>query len=167
MQARHTERLRLEPVGPELADDLFRLHQDPGIARWYGAWTAEDARRTATEMGRAWSSEGVHKWLAYDRTDGVPIGRGGLSRTHDGQLELGWAVRESLWGRGYATEIGRAGLEFAFGELAASQVISFTEVHNRRSRAVMEGLGFRYDREISHLGEPFALYVLEKPCVNA
>ncbi|MEW2500839.1 GNAT family N-acetyltransferase [Amycolatopsis sp. NPDC047767] len=115
MQARYTGRLRLEAVGPELADDLFRLHQDPGIARWYGAWTAEDALRTATEMGRSWHSDGAHKWLAYDRADGVLIGRGGLSRTRDGQWELGWAVRESLWGRGYATEIGRAGLEFAWG----------------------------------------------------
>ncbi|MFF4597660.1 GNAT family N-acetyltransferase [Amycolatopsis sp. CA-161197] len=163
MQARYTGRLRLEAVGPELADDLFRLHQDPGIARWYGAWTAEDALRTATEMGRSWHSDGAHKWLAYDRADGVLIGRGGLSRTRDGQWELGWAVRESLWGRGYATEIGRAGLEFAWGELAASRVISFTEVHNGRSRAVMERLGFRYDRDISHRGEPFVLYVLDKP----
>lgn len=44
------------------------------------------------------------------------MGRGGLSPADvDGErrLEVGWAVRQALWGRGYATEIGRAGLAFA------------------------------------------------------
>lgn len=159
MPVRYTERLRLVPIGPELADDLFLLHQDPGIARWYGPWTAADARERAAAMGRAWRSGGVHKWLAYDRTTAALVGRGGLSSTADRRLELGWAVRETLWGQGYATEIGRAGLELAFGELRAEEVISFTETHNHRSRAVMERLGFRYDRDITHRGEPFVLYV--------
>lgn len=41
----------------------------------------------------------------------------------------------------YATEIGRAGLALAFDELGADEVVAFTEVHNRASRAVMVRLG--------------------------
>ncbi|MET7996766.1 GNAT family N-acetyltransferase [Amycolatopsis sp. NPDC005232] len=140
-QPHYTERLSLIPIGPELADELFRLHQDPGITHWYGPWTVDDACERVAAMGRAWQVDGVHKWLAYDRATDTLVGRGGLSYTAEHRLEIGWAVRESLWGRGYATEIGRAGLDFAFGELGASEVISFTETHNRRSRAVMERLG--------------------------
>ncbi|MFI5610052.1 GNAT family N-acetyltransferase [Amycolatopsis sp. NPDC051903] len=158
-EPRFTERLRLVPIGPALTDELFHLHQDPGIARWYDTWTADDAREQAAAMGGAWRTDGVHKWLAYDRTTATLIGRGGLSYTADRRLEIGWAVRESLWGQGYATEIGRAGLDFAFGDLGASEVISFTETHNHRSRTVMERLGLRYDRDITHRGEPFVLYV--------
>lgn len=120
-------------------------------------------------MGRAWQTDGVHKWIAYDRVDGELIGRGGLSYTEvDGarRLEIGWAVRERFWGQGYASEIGRAGLALAFGELEATEVVSFTETHNTRSRAVMERLGFHYEREIRHYGEPFALYALRHPSVE-
>jgi putative restriction endonuclease len=46
-------------------------------------------------------------------------------------------------GRGYATEIGRFGLDHAFSVLGVEEVVSFTEVHNLRSRAVMERLGMR------------------------
>ena len=43
-----TERLRLDPIGPGKADDLLRLHRDPGIAQWYGGpWTPQDARTAA------------------------------------------------------------------------------------------------------------------------
>jgi RimJ/RimL family protein N-acetyltransferase len=36
---------------------------------------------------------------------------------HANWLEIGWALRRQFWGRGYAAEIGRAGLAFAFGVL--------------------------------------------------
>ncbi|GAB3826716.1 GNAT family N-acetyltransferase [Kribbella italica] len=97
---------------------------------------------------------------------GALVGRGGLSRLAADsvvteqiaalvglewaadRLELGWALVESARGRGYATEIGAAGLEFAFGTLGAQAVIAFTEQHNRASRAVMERMGMQYAGEI-------------------
>jgi [ribosomal protein S5]-alanine N-acetyltransferase len=161
--ARVTARLRLEPIGLQHADDLFRLHQDPGIAQWYGVWTQEQARRTAASMAQSWLYDGVNKWIAYERATGELTGRGGLSYAEvDGahRLEIGWAVRERFWGQGYASEIGRAGLGLAFDELNATELAAFTETHNERSRAVMERLGFRYEREIRHRGAPFVLYLL-------
>jgi RimJ/RimL family protein N-acetyltransferase len=166
-RTRVTERLRLEPVGPDRAEDLWLLHQDAGIARWYdGTLTRQEAAERAEGMGRGWEADGVHKWLAYDRESGAVVGRGGLSyKQVDGarRLEVGWAVVEELWGRGYASEIGRASLAFAFDELGADEVVSFTETHNLRSRAVMERLGFGRPRPIRHRGEPFVLYVLHRP----
>lgn len=171
VRTRLTERLRLEPIGLEHAEDLWRLHRDDAVAAWHGgAWTVDAARRTAASMGEAWETAGVGKWIAYDRATGELTGRGGLSRW-EGRLEVGWTVRADLWGRGYATEIGRAGLAFAFEELGAEEVVAFTERHNRRSRAVMERLGMRHvggfagrglveGRDGVHDGAPFALYAL-------
>ncbi|GAA5031453.1 GNAT family N-acetyltransferase [Actinopolymorpha pittospori] len=174
---RLTQRLRLEPVGPEDADDLWTLHQDPAVAEWYaGTWSLETARATVTDWAAAWERDGVHKWVAYDRGTGELVGRGGLSRGNvDGAvaLELGWTLRQHRWGAGYATEIGRAGLDFAFDDLGAREVVSFTERHNTRSRAVMERLGMRFVREFTHPGlvegldgvqpdAPFALYAMRR-----
>ncbi|MFD2474420.1 GNAT family N-acetyltransferase [Amycolatopsis silviterrae] len=157
-----TERLRLSPIGPHLTDALYRLHLDPGIARWYGEWTRAEAEARAAEIGRSWQRDGVGKWLAHHRQSGELLGRGGLSyQDVDGarRLEIGWAVREAHWGSGYATEIGLAGLALA-RELGAKEVVAFTEVHNVRSRAVMERLDFTYCHDFLHRGEPFALYAI-------
>ncbi|HVX30827.1 MAG TPA: GNAT family N-acetyltransferase [Nitrolancea sp.] len=167
-RVRLTARLRLEPIGAEHAEDLLRLYQDPAVAEWFGVWTREMIEREAARMARGWEVDGVHKWMAYDRTTGMLIGRGGLSRARiEGQerLEIGWAVRGQFWGQGFATEIGRAGLTFAFDELAADEVVSFTEPHNARSRAVMDRLGFGYRHEFvrEETGETFALYSLSRP----
>lgn len=161
-----TERLRLEPVGRAHVDDLWRLHQDEGVAAYYeGAWTHEDAARYAAKCEDSWSSDGVSKWIAYDRADNALAGRGGLSYALvDGEirLEVEWTLLEACWGQGLATEIGRAGLEFAFDELEAHEVVAYTETHNLKSRAVMERLGMGDSREITHLDAPFVLYTLRR-----
>jgi RimJ/RimL family protein N-acetyltransferase len=71
---------------------------------------------------------------------------------HANWLEIGWALRREFWGRGYASEIGRAGLEFAFDVLGAQAVVSCTVRHNARSRAVMKRIGMRYAGEIRSRG---------------
>ncbi|GAA0574289.1 hypothetical protein GCM10009534_05220 [Kribbella sandramycini] len=195
VRTRMTERLRLEPVtgpGPVLTGhgpDLVRLFADPWVAQWYGGvWSTEVAEERAAEMGVAWERDGVSKWIAYERSTGLLAGRGGLSRLPAGstvttavealagpewgvdRLELGWALVESARGRGLATELGRAGLEFAFETLGARSVIAFTERHNQASRAVMERLGMASAGEITAEGwiagvlgvqpeAPFAVYV--------
>jgi RimJ/RimL family protein N-acetyltransferase len=60
-------------------------------------------------------------------------------------VEVGWRLAFKHWGHGYATEAARLSLGYAFGPLALSEVVSFTSVMNRRSRAVMERLGMRRD----------------------
>lgn len=86
-------------------------------------------------------------------------------------LEVGWTLRSAYLGRGLATEIGWAGLRFAFGELAVAEVVAFSAVHHQRSRAVMHRLQMTYQGEFPHRGvneasgrveeaAPFALYAI-------
>lgn len=57
-----TSRLRLKPAQPVDADDLWRVHNDPGVARWNaGTWSDAAARARAAEWARAWRVDGAHK----------------------------------------------------------------------------------------------------------
>jgi RimJ/RimL family protein N-acetyltransferase len=167
-----TERLILEPIGPEHVDELWLLHQDPVVAAWYGGtWSRAEATAFAARCAQAWATEGVSKWIARDRGSGRMVGRGGLSRMArnavetppiealladtawaQDRLELGWALLSTSQGRGLATEIGREGLRFAFEVLGAGVVISYTERHNLASRRVMGRLGLHLRGEIQGVG---------------
>lgn len=168
-----TERLRLEPIRASDGGSLFELHQDPGIAAWYGGrWSRRQADQFAVDSAERWHRDGAGKWLAYRRTDGRLVGRGGLSCVDllgAPRLEVGWALRQDLWGQGFATEMGRAALDLAFHDLGAAEVVAFTEVHNVGSRRVMERLGMSFWRVVHrpglvagssgvHARAPFALY---------
>lgn len=178
-------RLRLEPIGPAHARDLWAVQSDDAVWPWYGTEkpTLAQASASASEMGESWRLHGVHKWMAYDRVTGEVVGRGGLSRTpvdddwgqlyrvlpdepwvravhvsrrpflaHESWVEIGWALRGACWGRGFASELGRAALAYAFDTLGARAVVSCTIRHNTRSRAVMERIGMRYAGEIRSRG---------------
>lgn len=166
-----TERLRLVPIGARHASELWEIHRDEGVARWF-PMSREQALRFAERMEQGWRDHGIGKWLAYEETTGALVGRGGLSlAVVEGaeRVEIGWALRQSVWGRGYATEIGRVGLDHAFYIVGVEEVVSFTEVHNARSRRVMERLRMRHVGQILrpgliarktgiHEDAPFALY---------
>lgn len=192
---RFTDRLRLEPVGPGHAHDLWVVHNDVEVVPWYDGWkpSLEEAQRRADLMDYSWRELGVHKWMAYDRENGELLGRGGLSRTpadhdwgracaflppepwarevqrgsrgvlvHANWLEIGWALRGQFWGRGYASEIGRAGLDFAFDVLGMQAVVSCAARRNTRSRAVMERIGMPYAGILADLdgGDDLVVHVL-------
>ncbi|MCU1403801.1 MAG: anhydro-N-acetylmuramic acid kinase [Glaciihabitans sp.] len=60
-------------------------------------------------------------------------------------VEVGWRLARPAWGNGYATEAARAVVAYGFDTLELPEIVSFTTVDNRRSRAVMERLGMRTD----------------------
>ena len=172
-----THRLVLTPIGLEDVDELWSLYDDPRVAHWTGPWTSDGVEAWARDMAARWDRDRVGKWLAHGRADGALVGRGGLSRTVLGGetvLEVGWVVRDALTGRGYATEIGRAALEWAATFFPGLPVVAFTEVHNRASLAVMRRLGLRESGVIHREGlvagraglhpqAPFALYRSPSP----
>jgi RimJ/RimL family protein N-acetyltransferase len=59
--------------------------------------------------------------------------------------EIGWRLKPSAWGQGFATEAARALAECAFRVLALSELVSFAAAGNAPSRAVMRRLGMRHD----------------------
>jgi RimJ/RimL family protein N-acetyltransferase len=60
-------------------------------------------------------------------------------------VEIGWRIAAEHWGHGYATEAAQAVLRFGFWQLVLPEIVSFTTLHNERSRRVMEKLGMLRD----------------------
>ena len=85
-------------------------------------------------------------------------------------VEIGWRLAREHWGRGYATEAARLALAYGFDDAGLDEIVSFTVPANRRSVAVMERLGMRYDGEFEHRRLPeghrlrtHVLYRLARP----
>jgi len=61
-------------------------------------------------------------------------------------VELGYRLRKSAWGKGYATEGSRALIAKGFADQGARRVFAFTMVVNAASRRVMEKVGLKFVR---------------------
>ena len=77
--------------------------------------------------------------------------------------EVGWVLDQSWWGRGLATEGGQASVDVWRDHLPDEpRLYSFTLPRNRRSRAVMERLGFTRRGEAHWHGDDTVWYVLDR-----
>lgn len=132
--------------------DSWRLH---GVHKWiaYDRLSGEVVGRgglSRTPVDDDWAQ--IYAFLPAEPWVRVAHEIGRPFVAHANWLEIGWAVRGGFQRRGYAAEIGHAGLAFAFGVLGVQAVVSCTVRHNVRSRAVMERLGMRYAGEIRSRG---------------
>lgn len=64
--------------------------------------------------------------------------------------DIGWRLKPSAWGHGYATEGAKRCLKHAFDDLSLSKVIAVCTIGNRNSEGVMKKLGMEYLGQFSH-----------------
>ena len=70
------------------------------------------------------------------------VGSAGMGRDDDGRFELGYWIARPHWGRGYATEAGRAVIEVA-RMLGHRRLVAGHFTDNPASGRVLRKLGFR------------------------
>ncbi len=142
-----TERLRLRPFEDRDADDLYALHSNARVLRFWDSppWTDPARSERFFAASRQMAEEGSGARVAVDRlSDGSFVGWCGLSRWNPDfrSASLGYCYGESAWGHGYATEVAGALLEWAFGTLDLNRVQAEADTRNVASARVLEKLGF-------------------------
>ncbi|RKT19632.1 RimJ/RimL family protein N-acetyltransferase [Streptomyces sp. 1114.5] len=154
-----TGRLVLRPFADTEADvdGLFALDSDPEVMRFIngGKPTTREAirARTLPRLLHDHPSIGTRGfWAAEEKATGTFLGWFELRPlTEDGPLEveLGYRLNRSAWGRGYATEGARALIDKAFTDLGVQRVTANTMAVNTRSRRVMEKSGLSFLRSFT------------------
>jgi RimJ/RimL family protein N-acetyltransferase len=161
-----TPQLRGLPLSERDFDDLHTLHQDPKVLDPFGAGrsTLEETHEFLDRKLAHWHAHGFGIWMFRDPA-GEFVGRCGIHRwtlEGRGEVELGYIVRSEYWSQGYATEMGTAVVEHAFGALGLPDLVGFTKPENRPSRRVLEKLGFTYERTFVTDSEESVLYRRER-----
>ncbi len=148
-----TERLLLRQWRDEDAEPLAAIYAQSEFLEHMPALDRDETRAQVERFRRQWEEEGFSHWAAEDRETGQLAGRIGLLRHRDwppggDPVEVGWTLDRAFWGRGLATEGGRAALELWHGQLPGDDpLISITTPANVRSLAVMERLGLGFAGE--------------------
>lgn len=138
----HLRRWRADDIAPFAA-----MNADPRVMEHFPAAQGRDESEATVARIRARMDErGWGLWAAELHRTGDFIGFVGLGVPSSELpcspcVEVGWRLAFAHWGRGYATEGAKAALGIAFAQLGLDEVVSFTAVGNRRSRAVMDRLG--------------------------
>ncbi|WP_298723830.1 GNAT family N-acetyltransferase [uncultured Ferrovibrio sp.] len=129
------------------ADDTVMRHMLPGRGLERKA-AAERAKSNIHNFNDHWDRRGYGVWAVTDRATGRLLGQCGLRWIPEAeQTELLYLLTKTVWGRGLATEAGRAALDFAFGSAGLNALIALTAPENKASQRVLGKLGFDYTGE--------------------
>jgi RimJ/RimL family protein N-acetyltransferase len=146
-----TERLVLR--APEQADfdaGWAEFHGDAECMKHLGGLMPRSvAWRMLAQCVGMWSLRGFGPFSAIDKVSGRWLGRVGPWEPEGWpEREVGWMLRRSAWGQGYATEAARACLAFVFGELGWPRVGHMIHPENMDSKAVAKRIGSALVREV-------------------
>jgi ribosomal-protein-alanine N-acetyltransferase len=159
-----TPRLQLRAFTPTDLDALYELDRDPAVMRLINGGTPStygEIRDSFLPQILAYQEKYDHFgfWAVCDRTENAFIGWLVIRPASDfkwaedcglaieGEVEIGWRLVRSQWGKGYATEGARVLVEKGFRDWGVETFVAWTLAINQPSRRVMEKLGMTPERE--------------------
>lgn len=144
-----TERLRLRQWRDEDREPFAELNADPRVMAFFpSVLSRADSDALLDRCKSLITEQGWGFWAVEKRDNGEFIGFVGLNRPaydlpFSPCVEIGWRLGYEYWGKGYATEAAQSALQAGFERLGFPEIVSYTPVNNKRSRAVMERLNMR------------------------
>ncbi|MEZ5651765.1 MAG: GNAT family N-acetyltransferase [Burkholderiaceae bacterium] len=145
-----TPRCRLRRWCADDREPFAEINADPRVMAYFPApLTRAQSDALIERIEAHFDRHGFGLWALERLTDSRLLGFVGLAvpsfqAPFTPCVEIGWRLAADHWGRGYASEAAGAVARTAFGQLNLDEIVSFTAVGNRRSRAVMTRIGMRH-----------------------
>jgi len=144
-----TARLVVRPWRDSDREPWAAMGRDPEVMRFLGSLQSRTETDAAVDRMMATQAEFGHCfWAVERREDGAFLGFCGLKPGKapiDGEIEIGWRLGSTYWGKGYAREAAFACLDWAWEHIEADRVAAITVPANRASWGLMERLGMIRD----------------------
>ena len=155
-----TDRLRLIPLVESDIDLSIELWTDPEVVKYICDVATEDELRAEMPGSIKRGGNGcIGVWCVSDRMSGEKVGSAYLlpkpveetdidfdllvpDLMPDGDIEVGYFIKRSAWGKGYATEVCKRLLDFAFQDSALKELVASVDDENDASKNVLQKSGF-------------------------
>ena len=163
-----TERLLIRPWRPDERPAFIRIHRDSEVTRYIhgGVPFAEpEVEEFFARQARQLAALDLCMGALVEKASGEVIGIAGIQPLGTtGDLEIGWTLAREVWGRGYATEAGRAAMAHVLETLEQPRVVAIIDLGNQPSKRVAAALGMVLDRVYSgsELGHRLPEIVVER-----
>jgi ribosomal-protein-alanine N-acetyltransferase len=159
-----TARLRLRMFRPEDLDGLAAMFSDPEVMKYVEDGkpaSREQARKALDSVIQHWRRHGFGRWAVEDKTTREFVGFGGL-RSLFGMPEVVYHFATRHWGKGLATELGRASLRYGFETHRFTRIVAIAKPENVASIHVMEKLGMHFEKRTSYYNIDVVQYELAR-----
>jgi RimJ/RimL family protein N-acetyltransferase len=168
-----TERLLLERWNERHRESWQLICRDPEVMRFIGPGQLREpakADEVCDGMLAHWRERGFGWRSVLDRATGEWLGFVGLNVVGQGvdgvapdEVEIGWWLVRSAWGRGYASEGAAVLRDEGFERVGLDRMIARLQPANRASSRIAEKIGMHLGREgTGRHGEALLVFRLDR-----
>lgn len=170
-----TERLILRELELSDAEGMFELDSNPNVHLFVGNKPVkhiDESIEYIKFVHKQYKDLGTGRWAVVLKETNEFIGWSGIKfitdeiNNHKNFYELGYRFIEKHWGKGYATEAGKAFINRAFNEMKVDVLYAYADAGNENSRKILEKLGFRFVNSFVYEEELEVWYELKNPNLN-
>lgn len=167
-----TDRLLLRELLFSDVDGLFELESNPNVHLFVGnkpVTHIDECRAYVEFIHQQYKDFGTGRWAVILKETNEFLGWSGIKfitneiNNYKDFYEIGYRFIEKHWGKGYATEAGKAFIDYAFNEMKVDALYAYADAGNENSRKILEKLGLRYVNSFEYEGELEVWYELKNP----
>jgi len=169
MSGFETERLIVRRATAEDKENFFLLNGDEQVMRYIRAViTREESdaklEQILAEEKASPTTVGLGRWLIDEKESGQFIGSFALIPipTEPDKTQLGYSFIPSAWGKGYATEVARAGLQYFLDNTDIPEIYGVSETENTASMQVLQKAGFKYFGTKVEEGKELTVFIVRR-----
>jgi ribosomal-protein-alanine N-acetyltransferase len=160
----NTKHLTLRPFCESDSEAIFRIQSNPEMTKYTPdePWKSIEEGKEFIKLTQ-WLYELKHAtfrhFFAIIEKESKNLigycGVGGIAydRTEN---EVFYAIEKGFWGKGYATEVGKAMLEYGFIQLGLKKIIAAVHIKNLASIRVLEKIGLKRVGIINGLADEYS-----------
>jgi ribosomal-protein-alanine N-acetyltransferase len=160
-----TQHFTIRQWKPEDAEELWMMMADPPVHQYTGyiPWTFDRTTKYIQLMlAKDFRTLEVFHGACVLKSNLVIIRFTGLNPYLPKQPELEWQFGVPYWGKGHATEIGKAVIEAAFSSTNIERIYGMVNPQNKASMRVMEKIGMTCLGLQVFRGEQDMVYQIER-----
>lgn len=119
-----TKRLLLRELRTTDLEGMFELDSNPNVHRYLGnkpIKTKAEAKKILDSVKQQYADRGIGRFAVIEKATGDFIGWSGIRLNTEYNMngftkyyDVGYRLIERYWGKGYATESGKAAVDYAF-----------------------------------------------------
>ena len=150
MRIIETSRTNLRNFTMDDLDDVAAILGNPRVMKYLGhncqPVSRDETREILEGIIRFRQNRGYGRMAVISKENNKLIGMAGL-RFFEDNAELFYLLDEPYWGKGLATEIGKAILEYGFETFDFPRIIAIARPANVATLRVLEKIGLKFERE--------------------
>jgi [ribosomal protein S5]-alanine N-acetyltransferase len=146
-----TSRLLLRQFTSADASLVQQLNSNPNVLKYLDEpplETVEQALRILNTIILPQYKNNLGRWAIHVKTTDEFIGWCGLKyRPELDEIDLGYRLMQKHWGNGYAFEVAKHSLDYAFQQLHLKTIVGRAHIENTAPLKILEKLGMQFIRE--------------------